>query len=195
MFDYINDKKIRDVCISDFNELEDCIRLNLYKSSLILIGSLVESLLYYEIVNSNEYKKLLPNFEKRNEKSLTLDKLLNDAHRIKIISDEMFYSLKNIQSYRNYIHPNVYVKKEAMPNNINIHSCYYSLNNLIEFLSEKHKTNDNSKETLSLIRKLFSKHFLRIPTDFELYLYGGFAMKYPIEIVEKIILNEVKNEK
>lgn len=112
MFDYINDKKIRDVCISDFKELEQCIKLNLSKSAIILIGSLVESLLYYEIINNNEYKEQLPNFDKRDEKSLTLDKLLNDTHKIKIISDEMYYSLKNIQLFRNYIHPNVYIKKK-----------------------------------------------------------------------------------
>ena len=62
MFDYISDKKIRDVCNSDFNELEKCIKLNLSKSALILIGSLVESLLYYEVINNNKYKDQLHNF-------------------------------------------------------------------------------------------------------------------------------------
>ncbi len=195
MFDYISDKKIRDVCNSDFNELEKCIKLNLSKSALILIGSLVESLLYYEIINNNKYKDQLPNFEKRDEKSLTLDKLLNDAHKIKIISDEMFYSLKNIQSYRNYIHPNVYIKKETMPNSINIQSCYYILKSLIDLFNNENKQHDYPNEILISIRNLFSKLYFRIPTDYEMYLYCGFALKYPIEIVEKIILSEVKGER
>jgi len=192
MFDYIKDQKIKNTCISDFNELETCMKLNLSKSSIILIGSIVESLLYYEIINNVEYINKLPNFEKRDERSLTLDKLLNDAHKIKIISEEMFYSLKNIQSYRNYIHPNVYIKKETIPNNINIQSCYYSLKSLIDVFNKKHNQTTYPIEVLFIIEDLFNKHFLRTPTEYEIYLYGGLYSKYPLEIVEKILLSEVQ---
>lgn len=80
-----------------------------------------------------------------------------------------------------------------MPNNINIQSCYYALKSLIDTFNKRNNQNNHHEDIVILIQNIFNRLFLRTPTEFEIYLYGGLALKYPPEIVEKIILSEVRD--
>lgn len=190
-FDFIKDEVIREMCISDFNELKKSIKSNLIKSSLILIGSIIESVLYYKIISDTEFKSKIPNFEKRAEKSITLDILLTDAYKVGLIDNEMFQSLKTIQTYRNSIHPNVYIKMKSRFNRNDIISSYHVLLNLLRKVSISN-SNDECN-SLKNINEIFNELFSRAPTTIEKHIYCGLLKKYPYLVVKEIIKKSVEN--
>lgn len=188
-FDFIKDDVIKKMCESDFEELKKAIKLNLVKSSLILIGSIIESVLYYKIISDLEYTNKIPNFEKRNEKSITLEVLFAESYKVGLIDNELFQSLKTIQTYRNSIHPNVYIKMESKFNRNDIISSYHVLLNLLRKIAISNSTSKN--DCFKKVNELFNELFSRAPTVIEKHIYSGLIKKYPYLVVKEIIRRNV----
>lgn len=186
LFEFIKDPKIKNMCERDFEELEKVRELKLPKSSLILIGSLIESILYYSIISSEIYTLQLKNFEKRSEKSITLEQLLADSLNVKLISNEMFQNLKSIQMYRNFIHPNVYIKMESNLNLNIINNSYFILLELIRSVSL-----ENKNELASKVNNIFNELLSRNPNKYEKYIYGALLRKYSNKVVIEFLKKEV----
>lgn len=109
-FDFIEDQKIKNQLSQDLNEMHECMRKSLNKASMVMIGSLIECVLYYHIANTEEIKSKIPGFEKR---EIKLYDLLKWAREFGVISDGLYKLSDPIRDYRNMIHPRVQERTQA----------------------------------------------------------------------------------
>ena len=99
--------EVRQLLSRDLDDLHICMKSSANKSAMVMIGSLIESVLYYHIESVDEIKKKIENFEKRN---VHLSDLLTWAKQFGIIDDGLYKLADPIRDYRNLIHPRVQIR-------------------------------------------------------------------------------------
>src|SRR5262245_49605731 len=102
LFHFTNKPEVKRQIQTDLDELHSCMEAKLWKASLILIGSLIECVLYYHIESVDGIRTSIPKFEVRN---VGLSDLLQWAREHKIIDESLFRLSEPIRDYRNLIHP------------------------------------------------------------------------------------------
>lgn len=99
-FDFVNQDEYREILVRDYEELKSCVENNLYKSILVLSGSILEAVLteflIIKALNDQEAKSIL----KKN-----LAQLIEKAEDDKLISKRAKDLSSVLRDYRNYIHP------------------------------------------------------------------------------------------
>ena len=99
-FDFIADPKFKSLLVRDFAELQVCINNEVTKSSLILSGSIIEAILLefftHNLPEGISSGKLL---------KMSLTELINEAEKIKLISQKSKDLSTVVKNYRNLIHP------------------------------------------------------------------------------------------
>ena len=107
-FDFINDKKFREILERDFEELNNCLETKSSKSVLILAGSIIETILTDFFVNfpveGLTAKKVL---------NLDLLSLIGLAKENGLISQSTQDLSTVIKNYRNLIHPGREIRKSV----------------------------------------------------------------------------------
>jgi len=189
LLDYISDEKIRKQCKNDYKELSICLRYKANKASIVLIGSLMEAILYEYITSNAGIRKQIPNFEKR---KLTLNDLLQYARKFGILEEDLFRLSEPIRDYRNYIHPNVYTRKEL---DINENIVQIGISVFLELVGriKNRVVNESDVQAKRLVRKIVKKQFSREATKSDIFVYLPIIKKYGEEKGSKIITESIKN--
>lgn len=105
-FDFISDKKFRDLLIRDYQELKNCIESKSIKSILVLSGSIIEAVL------TEYFLQFLPNGKTETQiLSSTLNDLIGWAVQEDVISEKEKNLAGVIKDYRNLIHPGREIRK------------------------------------------------------------------------------------
>ena len=105
-FEFINDKKFKEILLRDYEELMKCHEIRATKSVLILCGSIIEAILTEYFVESLPAGKA-----KEDVLKMTLGRLLETAENEGIISLKIKKLSSIIQDYRNLIHPGREIRK------------------------------------------------------------------------------------
>lgn len=179
LFEHIDDEEIKKVCISDFADLQKCMSNKAWKASMVLSGSLIETLLYSSLQNNTAFTDKVPNFEKR---KVSLYDLLRWAKEYKIIDDGIFQFADQIRDYRNLIHPNVIIRGNKK---INENICVIAYSVLLEILQRSKDQTDIIEQ--NALKKIINTKLSRNPTKSEVYVYLPILHKYGIEKGSKII--------
>ncbi|GAF83747.1 unnamed protein product, partial [marine sediment metagenome] len=86
-----------------------------YKASLVLSGSIIETLLLYKITDKGIKKYKLPNMNKNKQViNMGLSELLEVAKTEDLIESQTYHISHFIRNYRNLIHPGVEQRKKAI---------------------------------------------------------------------------------
>ena len=99
-FDFMSDGDLRAIVESDYEELKGCMTCGASKATLVLAGSIAESVL-------SDYLISLPDPKWSREKVLEADlaKIISRAHELEVITDETEKLSTVLREYRNLIHP------------------------------------------------------------------------------------------
>jgi hypothetical protein len=104
LFRFISKPEIKTHLQADLDELHGCMKSGLWKASIVLVGSLIEAVLYYHIEQTDSIRNSIPRFAQRH---IGLNDLLQWAREHKVIDDGLFRLSEPIRDYRNLIHPRV----------------------------------------------------------------------------------------
>jgi hypothetical protein len=105
-FDFISDKKFRELLIRDFQELKNCIESKSVKSVLVLSGSIIEAVL------TEFFIQFPPNGKTEQQiLSSTLNNLIDWAAQEGVISEKEKNLASVVKDYRNLIHPGREIRK------------------------------------------------------------------------------------
>ena len=95
LFMFATDPEVKRQLQTDLNELHGCMEQERWKAAVILIGSLIEAVLYYHINNVDAIRNAIPGYEHRN---ITLNDLLVWARDFNIIDANLFRLAEPIDS-------------------------------------------------------------------------------------------------
>ena len=172
---FIEDIEPRDFIESDIYELKALLSTDNYKSTVVMIGSILESLLIYYIESHSEIKAEIENYDKR---KIGLSDALGFARNFNLISQNLYLIASNsVQETRNSIHPKVQKRIGKKINKQDVEICY---NVLVEISSSLRRTSIISKkESLeTIIKNIFFDNLSRDPSKVELYQYSLMIEKY-----------------
>src|SRR5690349_9845434 len=107
LFSFAESEEVRQQLSRDLDDLHISMKSNANKSAMVMIGSLIESVLYHHIACLEGINKKIENFDKRN---VHLSDLLSWAKQLGIIDDSLYKLADPIRDYRNLIHPRVQIR-------------------------------------------------------------------------------------
>jgi hypothetical protein len=111
----IKDKELYQVLNRDINENIFAYLTESYKSSLVLSGSIVETLLLYKLLEKGIEKYKIPeNMKNKQVKRMNLNELLEVAKNEKLISSSTYHVSHFIRNFRDLIHPGVERRKKTL---------------------------------------------------------------------------------
>ena len=109
-FWFIEDHELREQIKNDWNEIQNCINCQAWKSSIILCGGVLEGVLWHLLSQSKEKARQI--FKEINgkdsDKALnlwTLSQLLDVAYKMRIIKKSTTHLSHALREFRNLIHP------------------------------------------------------------------------------------------
>jgi tetratricopeptide (TPR) repeat protein len=85
-----------------------------YKSSLIMSGSIIETLLFNKIHNLKIENYQMENDRNKKIDRMNLNELLYVAQKEEIISMQLYHFSHGIRDFRNLVHPGVEIRKQAL---------------------------------------------------------------------------------
>jgi tetratricopeptide (TPR) repeat protein len=111
----VSNNDLRKIVKRDLSENVFAIITESYKASLVLSGSIIETLLLYKITDKGIKKYKLPNTNKNKQViSMGLSELLDVAKTEDLIESQTYHISHFIRNYRNLIHPGVEQRKKAI---------------------------------------------------------------------------------
>ena len=170
MFEFINDSKFKKMLVRDKKELDKCYQNELYKSTIVLSGSIIEALLVDFLIM---YENREENIEKLYKK--TLYDLIEIAKENNLISEKTEKLSHVVRNYRNLIHSGREYRLKEKVDEEHANVAYNLLGIIITELSEKYEK--NYKESCEDVLQKIDKD------------------RYSIAIMEDIIENLLPNEK
>lgn len=99
-FDFITDDEFRIILKRDYEELQGCFSNKLYKSVIVLSGSIVEAVLADHFINNPT-----EGLNKKKILNLSLHQLISHAKKENLIDNQIENLSDVIKDYRNLIHP------------------------------------------------------------------------------------------
>jgi hypothetical protein len=162
---------------ADVEELHKCMRATAWKSSIIMIGSLLESVLYYHIEELESVKATIPQFDLRN---VGLSELLQWARQHGIIDEHLYRLSEPIREYRNTIHPRV-SRRQGRPITESLVQIGYNV--LLEVLhsADHRRVQALSRSADATIMDIVRQVAGREATTSDLYIYKSIFDKYGFE--------------
>ena len=182
---FFNDEKIINMLSKDIEELHQAMESKMNKASLVLIGSILESCLYYFISTNDALKLAITNFDKR---ELGLNDILQLARKHKLISEDLFRLTEPIRDLRNTIHPKVQEKFEGSINENMVQVAYNVLNQII-FKIKAQSAYFQEQNTKAIIEDLIRTRFNDEPDEIDYFIYVPILKKYGRKI-GRIIINK-----
>jgi hypothetical protein len=185
LFGFAESEEARQQLSHDLDDLHVCMKSNANKPAMVMIGSLIESVLYYHIESIEAIKKKIGNFEKRN---VHLSDLLGWAKQFGIIDDGLYKLADPIRDYRNLIHPRVQIRLGVQVSEALVQIGYNVLLEIIRSVN-KHANSLNSQKADKVIAKIMQEICTREPNDADTKIYSPILEKYGFErgrlIIEK----------
>jgi hypothetical protein len=111
LFKFMTKPEVKAQLTNDLDELHRCMKEGALKASAVLIGGLIECILYYHIESVDDIKNAIPRFDQR---EIGLSDLLQWARQYGIIDDNLFRLSEPIRDYRNLIHPRVQIRTKTL---------------------------------------------------------------------------------
>lgn len=187
-FGFIAKLEVKSQLTTDFNELHLCMKQSAFKASIVLIGSLVECVLYYHIESVDDIKNSIPRFDQR---EIGLSDLLQWARQYGIIDENLFKLSEPIRDYRNLIHPRVQIRTKTLLSENLVQIGY---NVLLEIILSVNKHNEliDSKKADVIVSKKVKEICHRLPTKADIKIYTPILEKYGLQrgglILERTLL-------
>jgi hypothetical protein len=98
-FNFMNGEEFRNSLESDYNELNECIKVNAWKAMHVLAGSIIEALLIDSLVTYDNKKASLDILK------MDLGQAIVECRKKGILTEKTEQLSRVIKSYRNLIHP------------------------------------------------------------------------------------------
>lgn len=171
-FEFISDKKFKEILLRDYEELLNCYEIKATKSILILCGSIIEAILIEYFIECLPHGKTKDDLLR-----LTLGQLLEIAETEKVITTKIKKLSSVIQDYRNLIHPGREVRKEEKFSNEDAEIAMTLLKITVDSIKAKYTEN---------IRYSAKDVFEKLLNDF------GFQSVYGL-IITKLNFTEREN--
>lgn len=122
MLDSISNEDLKDSIYQDIKDIENCISVGVWKSAVIMSGSVLEAILsdWLGQVNGEDLKKifqeLYPNKKVKKVTDYTLEELIDVAEKNGMIHGYHATISDGIRNFRNLIHPNIALRQQIKPN-------------------------------------------------------------------------------
>jgi len=189
LFAPFSDDEIRDQLFSDFDDLHLCMEAGSLKGSVVLIGSMIEALLYYYIDHDLAIKKKIPNYEKRN---VSLNDLLVWGKKYGLIDHNLFRLAEPIRDYRNLIHARVQKRSGIQLSENIVQIAYNVLHEILLCLNRVHRTISINRHE-EIIANLIREELAREPRTDDFHIYMPVMAKYGVNRASLIIRNSLSN--
>jgi hypothetical protein len=157
LFQFASDAEVKAQLQADLVELHVCMESKQWKASIIIIGSLIEAVLYYYIERTPAIRESIPGYDKR---PIGLNDLLQWSRQYGVIDNNLFRLAEPIREYRNLIHPRVHL----------VQIGYNVFHEIVRRTNAHHRTlSDASAETI--VTEIVQSICNRAPTRADLQVY------------------------
>lgn len=194
LFQFVSDPSIIEQLQADLDELHSCMKCRQWKASLVLVGSLIETVLYYHIESTDSIRTQISGFDKR---PVGLNDLLQWAKKYSVIDDNLFKLADSIRDYRNLIHPRVQRRLKTQVTENLVQIGYGVFLEIVRSVNIKHRTLLNT-EVESIVTEVVERVCNRSPTKADLQVYIPILQKYGRSqgalIVERSIRSELADQ-
>jgi len=135
-FEFISDKKFKEILLRDYEELLMCYEIKATKSVLILCGSIIEAILMEYFIDSLPHGRTKDDILK-----LPLGQLLEIAETEGVITSKIKKLSSVIQDYRNLIHPGREIRKDEKFSNEDAEIALTLLKITVDSIKTKYSEN------------------------------------------------------
>ena len=174
LLEFITKPDVKKQLTEDFGELHSCMKQGLLKASVVLIGGLIECVLYYHIESVDVIRNSIPRFDQRD---VGLSDLLQWARQYDVIDNNLFRLSEPIRDYRNLIHPRVQVRTKTQLSENLVQIGYNVLLEVIRSVNRHHGVIQNQKAE-SIISRKVNEICSRPATKADYYIYVPILEKY-----------------
>lgn len=195
LFRFIAKPEVKTQLQNDLDELHTCMKQGALKASVVLIGGLVECVLYYHIESVDDIKNAIPRFDQR---EIGLSDLLQWARQYGIIDESLFRLSEPIRDYRNLIHPRVQIRTKTLLSENLVQIGYNVLLEIIHNVN-KHHTLVNGQKADAIVSKKVKEICNRPPTKADIQIYTPILEKYGFQrgelILERTLLASIRKKR
>lgn len=189
LLSFIERPDVREQMQKDVVELHGCMEHRYWKAAIVLIGSLIETGLYYHIDSTPSIQNKIPNFHQRND--IGLAKLLEWAKEHKVIDETLFRLTDPIRDYRNLIHPKVQERLKVDLSETIVQIGYNVLLEVLRNINEHHRA-ARSEQLEVVVTEIVQTILSRTRSEADLMIYSPILEKYGIPLGSKIIERSLK---
>ncbi|MCR4433930.1 MAG: hypothetical protein NUV70_07770 [Caldiserica bacterium] len=117
----IENEELADLLYQDLKDIDLCMSVGAWKSTLILCGSVLEAILSDWLGTlkkeeiSKAFKELYPNKKHKEVSDYTLEELIDMAEKVGLIHGYHAAISDGIRNFRNLIHPNLAIRQQIKP--------------------------------------------------------------------------------
>lgn len=111
---HISDDELRDMILRDVKEDAISLITHSYKSTIVLSGSIIESVLLFYVKDKGISSYKMKNGKNKKVSTMDLNELLDLSKEEKYIEDHIYHLAHAIRGYRNLIHPGVEQRKKSL---------------------------------------------------------------------------------
>jgi hypothetical protein len=194
LFRFVTDSGVREQLQADLDELHNCMEYQQWKASIVLIGSLIEAVLYYHIEGTDSVRIQIPGFDNR---PVGLNDLLQWAKKYGVIDDHLFRLADSIRDYRNLIHPRVQRRTKLQVTENLVQIGYGVFLEIVRVVNIKHHTLLGT-EVETIVTEIVERVCHHSPTKADLQVYVPILQKYGRSrgalIVERSIESGLPND-
>jgi len=195
LFRFITKPEVKAQLQNDLDELHVCMKQGALKASVVLIGGLVECVLYYHIESVDDIKNAIPRFDQR---EIGLSDLLQWARQYGIIDESLFRLSEPIRDYRNLIHPRVQIRTKTLLSENLVQIGYNVLLEIIHNVN-KHHTLVSGQKADAIVSKKVKEICNRPPTKADIQIYTPILEKYGFQrgelILERTLLASIRKKR
>jgi hypothetical protein len=174
LFDHIADEAARAEIERDMAELVLCMRRGAWKAALVLSGSIVESNIYYCILQSPRLKSP-PTKTEMSRPGLAA--LLRIANRNDILPLALFRFGECVREYRNAIHPDVRERMGVVANENTAQAAYSVLQDVVRSVRAHLGADEKAADTRAL-SDIVRRKLNRQPNESDGFVYLPILRKY-----------------
>lgn len=185
---FVGNSEVERQLESDLDELHKCIDRELWKAAIVLIGSLIEAVLYHHINNTPALREQIDSFDKRND--VTLSRLLVWSRKLGVIDEELYRLSEPIRDYRNLIHPRV---QERLQVEMSENLVRIGYNLLLEIIRRIHKSHEahTSEAAKNIVEQIIQEVRGNSADEADLKIYTPIIERYGESIGSKIVKRSV----